>query len=394
VSTRHFLKILNILLIIIVLLASMTISAQGGTVGQTISTLNVRIGPGTRNAVVTKLPRLSEVVVEGRNEVGDWLLVHTVDGAARGWVATRYLILPDDFNLTGQPVLNEVIGETPNAAATPFGYGDTLPTETDPNVMIARLKSLPILPGINDHVREIFQHGQELGNRRNVFTKVGDSLSVIQPFLIGFGNGNYNLGSYGYLQDTINFFSVSPRAGANSSFDSPSIAAQSGFTSGGVLDPIWVDPRECSTGESPLLCEYSTYKPSVAIILFGSVDMQISDIVTFELYMQQIVSQTIDRGVIPVMNTFPSHPDFRWEESLKFNTVVINIAQKYNVPVINLWAATQPLPNFGVGPDKFHLSNDSDHIFSFDGSENQYGLTLRNLLTLQMLDTLRREALS
>jgi hypothetical protein len=390
---KHFRRMMLLWLLTLLCIGiGSLVDAQDTLTATTISSLNLRIGPSTKQEVITKLPRKTQVVIEGRNNIGDWLLVHTMDNSVRGWVATRYLILPDNFNLAGQPVTDEILApKDPNQP--PVAYGDALPATNDLDQLEAALQALPVLPDITHHVYTIYANGQQLGNRVHVFAKVGDSLTAVEPFLWGFGTGQYNLGAYGYLQATIDFFNTPLNNKGETSFNIANMSAQSGFTSGAVLDATWSDPRQCPNQLSPLQCEFALIRPSVAIIMFGSEDMQISDIATFEYYMQQIVQQTIDKGVIPVLNTFPGNHNFRWEESLKFNTVIVNIARKYDVPVINLWRATQPLPNWGTGDDNFHLSHDSDHIFAFDGSEKRYGLTLRNLLTLQMLDVLRQQVL-
>jgi len=58
-----------------------------------------------------------------------------------------------------------------------------------------------------------------------------------------------------------------------------------------------------------------------------------------------------------------------------------------------LWAAAEVLPDHGIGPDRNHLKARVGAYCDFSGAERELGGTLRNLLTLQMLDALRREVL-
>lgn len=64
----------------------------GGCLGQlTADKLNVRAGPGTNENVIGKLSKDDKVIVQGRNETGDWLSI-SYNGRT-GWVATKYIAL-------------------------------------------------------------------------------------------------------------------------------------------------------------------------------------------------------------------------------------------------------------------------------------------------------------
>jgi hypothetical protein len=67
---------------------------------------------------------------------------------------------------------------------------------------------------------------------------------------------------------------------------------------------------------------------------------------------------------------------------------VAQIAQDYDVPLINLWLALEPLPNQGIDPvETTHMSVPEDGaVCYFIGPNLQAGFTVRNLLTLQTLD--------
>jgi hypothetical protein len=80
--------------------------------------------------------------------------------------------------------------------------------------------------------------------------------------------------------------------------------------------------------------------------------------------------------------------------SLQFNMVILDLADEYQIPLINLWRAVQDLPNVGIGPDRSHLRAQVGRFCSFDGSEQELGGTLRNLLNLQALELLRENVLA
>jgi hypothetical protein len=85
------------------------------------------------------------------------------------------------------------------------------------------------------------------------------------------------------------------------------------------------------------------------------------------------------------------HSDFA--KSLAFNTFLLDLAGDFNIPLINLWRALGPLPDNGIQADLFHLTQ-SATPYNFTGDEQRFGITVRNLLTLQMLDDLRKNVLT
>jgi hypothetical protein len=133
----------------------------------------------------------------------------------------------------------------------------------------------------------------------------------------------------------------------------------------------------------------------VALILLGPEDMQIYDSVTYRMHMDRIVDIAIASGVIPVLSTFPTNPaDPKFQNAPEFNSVIRQIVAARDLPMIELreWAMT--LPAQGVKPDGFHLSDDGP-AYAFDGNPAlMSGCAMRNLFTLQMLDTLRRDVLT
>jgi hypothetical protein len=408
--------IVALLLALVVAGVAMPMAGAQEILGSTSGDLNVRTGPGSQYAIITILPVQAPVVVEGRTQIGDWLLIHTPDNAVRGWVGSRFVYLPEGVNIQGLPQVEVIIFENPAAPAAasggvdpntgaaasvnltaPGSYGPVPVPESakaDIGTMEATLTNIPTFHNFGSGtIRGVFARGQELGNRRNVFTRVGDSISANQPFLVGFGEpGKYNLGAYTNLQPTIDFFMTgTPRPGYPNNFVYDSLAARSAFNAGAVLDRLWTDGALCDPQtEAPIQCEYRLAKPAIAIIMLGSVDIQVYNLESYTDFLDHIIKISVDSGVVPVLTTFTIPPDyFYYEQSLRFNMVVLDVAARYDVPVINLWREARTLPDFGVGPDKFHLSQ-GPTFFTFEGQERQYGTTLRNLLTLQALDELRR----
>jgi hypothetical protein len=291
-----------------------------------------------------------------------------------------------DLPVDGAPVDAAPVEPAPN----------NLPEGGDPGRMIARLEAAPAIPGVTGRARAVFAAGRAVGTRADVFTKVGDCITDTFVFLVPFGEGGYDLGPHGELEATIaHFTSTPPREGVANSFVNPSVAANSGFYSPDVLDPTWANGALCWAGESPLACEYRLTRPSVAIITFGLIDMQAADPDQFRAVMRRVVQTSINRGVVPVLTTIPLSPDYpMYHSGLVHNVITLDVAQEYDVPLINVWLAARELPNNGLEQDNFHLSSNGQRWIAFGSDEFIYGHALRNLLTLQTLDVLRRDLLA
>lgn len=382
--------------------AQSTVVTSSSGSGMTISTLNVRVEAGTQYESLSKIAARTPVIIESRNEIGNWVLVRTPSNEHRGWVATRYVNFDDDVALVALPISTETIGQQPTQSEQPdqsviieesrIDLSTIVLPEGDPSELHARLVSIPLFYQFEtEQVRSIFRVGQQTGKRPNVFLKAGDSVTAAQPFMTAYGEGaGYDLGAYGYLQDTINYFSaVSPRAGIANSFTNSSLSAFSGATANAIMDTLWADPNLCA-GETPLTCEIKLTQPSVGLVLFGTQDMRIIEAFEFRVHIESIVELMIDNGVIPVLSTFHNNPLYYGGNALIYNNVIVDVAEIYDVPLINLWLATQPLPDNGVlVSDPVHLSQGLDDFYSFIGDENVYGVNLRNLVSLQALDRLR-----
>ena len=358
--------------------------------------VHVRSGPSTRfNPPIETLDQNALINILAISPERDWLKIQTESGQI-GWVFIELITLnrdlpadlPEEYiptpTASPQPLVQiditpgdlvvigvAGIGSTPNTVPS---TGGTSPTSGTANVI-----------SVSNRTRQIYQTGLTKGHNPRVFAKVGDSITNNQPFMNGFGTVEYDLGGFTYLQASIDFFD-------NSAFVRDSIAAESGFNAAAVLDPIWAPAGTCYANESPLGCEYRISNPSIALIMYGSVDVQLYGANTFQSYLNQIVQATINRGIIPVLTTFPNGADYYPSQADEFNNVIRSIASTEQIPLIEFRNPALNLPDRGVGGDKFHLSmNGTSYYIALTGDQNLYGLTLRNLLTLQALDDLRRE---
>jgi uncharacterized protein YraI len=307
------------------------------------------------------------IIIRQRSHAGNWLFVDVTDTDRDGWIITSSIAADADFRLSNVP-----IGESTadNVKLTDAG--------------MRRLYAPPVIPEISGDMRDVFRRGQSLGNHADVVVKVGDSNSANRLYLSPISAGDYDLGVYDFLQKTVDFFGAS--------FGAPDLATRVGATSQIILDPIFNDAAQCQPDESLLQCEYRLRQPAVAVIMFGQNDTRSLSSTEFDQYIRQVVNETIDNGIVPVLATFTSDPDDpeNWEKALRYNLIIVDIADDFDVPLINVWSAFRDLPDFGLLDDNTHLTWSGEPVV-FDGHEARYGMSLVNLLVLTTLDELRRD---
>ena len=327
-------------------------------------------GPDRAESIVGIIPPGSQIILEARTTDARWVLGHHSDGPERGWLEMRFL----DFNVKAQ------IGELPTSQEVIF----IAPAAGSPLYKTINLNDYPVIPFELGQAAEIFQTGQAYGRDPLTVSKVGDCLSDNQHFLSPFGWGSYSLGQYTQLQPVIDAF------GETLAYDS--LAAYDGLVTTAVLDPAFANPLACDPGESPLRCEYRMHNSSIAIIMFGAQDLLFTPPDQFDRNLRQIVHETIQSGVVPILSTFPGNLSM-WEMSLRYNQIVVQIALDYDIPLINLWVALETLPHYGLDDDGRHLSTPITQAGDLTPENLLRGYPLRNLITLETLDVVWRDVL-
>ncbi|HEY3289075.1 MAG TPA: SGNH/GDSL hydrolase family protein [Anaerolineae bacterium] len=255
------------------------------------------------------------------------------------------------------------------------------------------LNDIAVLPAVSARMKALYQAGIAQGNNPNVFAKLGDCMTENPYFLGPISEGKYELGEYTNLKPVIEQFAGHPTRGASAqggwqkdSFATIGLASAGGFNVAAPLDSTWADPKWCQSGESPLACEYRISRPSIAIIMFGTNDVNYTDAATYDFYLRTIVSETLNRRIVPILNTFPTRPEDR-QKSLLLNQIAVRVARDFDIPLVNLNRALEQLPNRGVNPeDSTHLSIPEDkRVDIFTADHLTAGFTMRNLVTLQSL---------
>jgi hypothetical protein len=271
----------------------------------------------------------------------------------------------------------------------------------------------PVVPVIDsamqERLRAVFLAGQAAGNRADVFSKIGDSITATMSFLAApFGCPEYTLGEHTELQPVINRFSAhlfppgttDVWCGVSNSFSRVSLCADSGWTAASALEPIPGPPDGCSGPYSTHLgCELLTARPSVALIMFGTNDLVWDDPWTYRGHMEGIVEGCLAAGVIPVLSTIPPRLDDTAYGDLVpiFNGVIADIARAYQVPLWNFWLALQgpEMVNRGMSGDGIHPNLYGNCAPACDSGNFtreglRYGFNQRNFTALQVLDKIVR----
>ncbi|MBE2184715.1 MAG: SH3 domain-containing protein [Anaerolineae bacterium] len=326
-------------------------------------------GPGIANPQIGMLYADQPVMLIERNNIGSWVRIHQFDAAGNlargGWILSGYLQDRGALRFSEVPVNTTVADNNPDWASA-FSQRE--------------LFAVPYISAISPAMVEVYRRGLEMGNQPNVITKVGDSLVASREYLTPMANPIRALNAFDYLNATVDYYGTSMVV--------PSAAASIGLSSFAVVDPMWADPAfGCQPGETPLACEYRVKKPVVAFIMFGPNDVRAMTDVGFGQQMRAIVQQTLDAGIIPVLSLFAIHPNDQYApQATNFNRQLIALANEMQVPLINLWAASRILPNYGLDVDNIHLTYSGyDTLFYDAGNEAYSGVALHNLLSLRML---------
>lgn len=350
-------------------------TSSGGITAITSGQVNFRGGAGTQFEVLQTLTGGLAVPLVGRNTDGTWLL--GVVNGQQGWLFRDLVGVSGDVNSLPVTGAEAQVAEGETASPQPVYSGEG------------------IISNITPRAREIYLKGVGLGNRADVFSKVGDSITASEKFLRPLGIGGLRLDAYGYLGDVFNHFSRTT-ARTHNSFANLSLAARNNWTSYDVLNPANNPPGVCPADMLPLVCEYTLTKPSIALIMFGTNDVAWVEPEAFSVNLDTIIQISVDMGVIPVLSTIPDKISGEGGGNVDhFNRIIRDAAGRHGIPLWDYWSAMQGLPNRGISTDGIHPSFDprsgETGIFTPEGLV--YGYNMRNLTALMVLDAVWRGAM-
>lgn len=181
-----------------------------------------------------------------------------------------------------------------------------------------------------------------------------------------------------------------------------SVTATGAITTTGPITPTLrpppptpTPPPECQPPDNtPLRCEIKAIRPGVAIVMFGTNDLNVGfSPATFTENLDRIVAELVGAGVIPILSTIPPRTDDKAADARvsDYNMAAIAVAEERGVPLVNFWRALNgpEMLDRGMEDDGIHPS-DIDLGASFTTQGLRYGQNQRNLITLQTLDKIRR----
>ncbi len=269
----------------------------------------------------------------------------------------------------------------------------------------AEWQELPVVPALSPdltgHLWKIAGRGERLGNQPGVFAKIGDSITASPSFLQALACRRPRLGGWSELRGTLGFFgrtsvpmgSEEARCPVSNSYSRLGVAAVGGWRAADALLPRESFP-ECQ-GLPAVSCELQLVRPSVALIMFGTNDLEDFSAVQFRLDLARVARLVSGAGVIPVISTIP--PRARWPFSRRverFNAEIAALAENRVLPLWNYWRQmVEPgVPLEGLSRDGVHPSVFCPPCTAIDFRPVglQQGYALRNLGALRVLDRLRR----
>jgi hypothetical protein len=240
----------------------------------------------------------------------------------------------------------------------------------------------PMSRHVVENLRTIAE--RDAGLQDDVFAKVGASNTVNTNFMTCFASDGVRLDGRGHLVDPIAFYLQGDAAGT-SPYERESLAASVGKSAGWALDGT----------PSPLDRELDAIDPRIALIHYGTNDINLGDIHRYGANLLDMVDTLSAGGVLPVLTTLPPRDDDPDADAWvpRYNAVQLAVAQSRQLPLVHLWLALAELSDHGLGPDGIHLNAAPTGACDFTASGLQYGHNVRNLYTIETLARLRQRVL-
>lgn len=243
----------------------------------------------------------------------------------------------------------------------------------------ARADSVELDPAVAANVLAI--HAQNAELRDDAFAKMGGSSVASKAFLYCFATPYVDLGDHPDLQETIDHF----RTGRRNSFNRRSLAAGVSWNLRYVLGGRPAHFRQ----------EINATGARWALVLFGGNDAQNQNERVYARRLVYLVEELAAIGVVPVLGSAPPRRNKtkdRWIQ--RFNTITQAVATHWHLPYVDYHGAMSELPRRGLARDGVH-----PNVLGHGGLRRacqlterglRYGNNLRNFLTLEMLNALRK----
>ena len=243
----------------------------------------------------------------------------------------------------------------------------------------AYAEPVELADGVVAHIEEIRAASPE--RIENAFSKMGGSSVASKAFLHCFASEHVDLGERAELADTIDYFNT----GRRNSFNRPSEATGVSWNLRYVLGGRPANFRK----------ELRATDARWALVLFGSNDAQNENERVYLKRLIYLVEQLEEMGVVPILGAaLPRRNKSKDRWIYRFNLITEAVATHWHLPYIDYYDALIALPRKGLARDGVH-----PNVLPPGGLTNtckltekglRYGNNVRNLLTLEMLDALRK----
>lgn len=241
----------------------------------------------------------------------------------------------------------------------------------------ARAQPLALDEDVVEHVRRIRDVNPAL--RDDAFSKMGGSSVASRAFLHCFATPYVDLGDHPELAETVAYFNT------GGSFNRKSDAAGVSWSLRYVLGGRPANFRE----------ELAATRARWALVLFGGNDAQNENERVYLQRLAYLVEQLEEMGVVPILGSaLPRRNAYKDRWIHRFNLITEAVARHWALPYIDYHGALSALHRKGLARDGVH-----PNILGQGGLQAackltdeglRYGNNVRNLLTLRMLDALRR----
>ncbi len=278
---------------------------------------------------------------------------------------------------------------TTDAGISGWAYRDLITVQPEAMEAVLALNRVPLTDVVSAHVAALFRAGQGRGLRADRFAKVGDSISVSDHWLVPISAGFVNTADYRSLEPVIAHFGGGSSA-ALDPFGRVSLATGIGWNTGTLLDPAMADSAQCAPTESPITCEYRVMQPALALIMIGTNDVGFMEVALYRAHLVRILEVTLAQSIIPILTTIPPRNGFDARVTA-FNAIITDLGRAYELPVIDYYGAMAGLPLRGLDLDGVHPNippKGFEGAVDFRPYNLNFGYVQRNLITLQMLETL------
>jgi len=247
-----------------------------------------------------------------------------------------------------------------------------------PVVYSSGARHSPVTAELAEGLRAIA--GREPGAADDVFAKVGDSITVSTSFMHCFAGSAVDLDGRDLAATHTHF--LGGVAGTTTPYDRDSQAAEVGRTASWIVSG---DP-------SPLSTEIAAISPRYALVMVGTNDVGFVNTLTYAERYLDLVDGLLDRGVVPTLSSIPPRDDSVDADARVplFNLVARGVAQGRQIPFVDYHAELVPLPDHGLGGDGVHPRRSSLGACVLTAEGLNAGYNVRNLISLEALDRMRR----